>query len=881
MAKPSALTTQKTPWVKIALPYMGHLVGKDQIFDVTNNLVSFSHDIIGQTAEGSRRFELKVVNPSDELETAIHNQFQTGMPSVGKTEVDPQNIKRPLALLEYGYGDPKEGMKSKVHVAMMTTQNLSFTSGKEKVLTIELMDTGIGNRIIEKQEVTETIETLFRKAPSQWDEGMDLSDFALKKPSEICHNIIKTAIDSLAGYELSSFSLGADLSGHLNSWVDTYAESAQGVGPPAVANCFGKHGYTLCALKAFCELAGLYFETHWWDLSVESTGAKIGKTPGKPTDEPDENQDGNFGTVNDQVTAWMEAQSEMIPFADSDFTTSRGYSGWVEIFGSTKCQMSSDGEFPIPQNVIAYWQENKAAVWDRPGITQGNSILEMRELNVAGAVKYFDAISKLQQSLMSEQEASKEVDAEKRKDQNKYYEPGDLQTSPHDWATAQWGFMGATSFVSLVSRSGTYTIHSVVNFIHNLIRVFGKSYDDNPKIVTWGKSLSLNRSNTIESIRTSNGIDEWTNKYAIELIHIFPQSQAYLIDDGPTNREERNLWKKVTSFPQLHSSKSDDFNNITLEYGVPDSIIQSFRWDGDVTYSLHTMTSPNQIIYDNNLLGTIWERRPLLLLSKIVTSLQDDESAKIDVPPEIKEVISNPAYRSPNHLLPFAYVISEETLNYLTGFASRVAGDLDTFKSSLAKVGTRYGAAGQDALVSLIEVLTKDKLRDQIFRGQGISGKSSHDAPGPAESTAPVESKVIQNNPWPLKNLNLIRGKDGVKDAGVALLDSYIMNREMSWRYPFSVDLQTLGIPELDNNSDVMSDNGRKVLLKIRDISKEKKAPGTRIYHWISGAYTIVGLGHTITSGGYKTKLSLLRDPYGSPEFSYMQIQSRQRGGAI
>jgi hypothetical protein len=67
------------------------------------------------------------------------------------------------------------------------------------------------------------------------------------------------------------------------------------------------------------------------------------------------------------------------------------------------------------------------------------------------------------------------------------------------------------------------------------------------------------------------------------------------------------------------------------------------------------------------------------------------------------------------------------------------------------------------------------------------------------------------------------------------------------------VEIETLGIPELDNP--IVEFTQRIVGLRVHDARLS-----TNTLHWLSGFYRILGINHTLdATEGYKTKLRLFR----------------------
>ena len=71
----------------------------------------------------------------------------------------------------------------------------------------------------------------------------------------------------------------------------------------------------------------------------------------------------------------------------------------------------------------------------------------------------------------------------------------------------------------------------------------------------------------------------------------------------------------------------------------------------------------------------------------------------------------------------------------------------------------------------------------------------------------------------------------------------------------WNVELETLGIPEIDNP--IVEFIERGIILRVFDARLSTKTP-----HWLSGKYSIIGIQHVIDAReGYKTKLQLFKEP--------------------
>ena len=105
------------------------------------------------------------------------------------------------------------------------------------------------------------------------------------------------------------------------------------------------------------------------------------------------------------------------------------------------------------------------------------------------------------------------------------------------------------------------------------------------------------------------------------------------------------------------------------------------------------------------------------------------------------------------------------------------------------------------------------------------------------------------------KYLGLGKGKSSIL--------TYLMTRQFLSQFWAQVRVKILGIPEMDKITEV---HARKILFLVRDISRERFS-NHKVLHWISGAYQVIGVKHTINpEKAYTTELLIYRSGYGSPE---------------
>ncbi len=108
--------------------------------------------------------------------------------------------------------------------------------------------------------------------------------------------------------------------------------------------------------------------------------------------------------------------------------------------------------------------------------------------------------------------------------------------------------------------------------------------------------------------------------------------------------------------------------------------------------------------------------------------------------------------------------------------------------------------------------------------------------------------KMRQNNPFGNTTSDTGSLSNILKLVGA----EYFLNSNTPWE----VKIKTLGIPELDGIEEIFEK--RLVNLKVKDLSREYKAKA-KATHFLSGAYTIIGLKHNMNSRGYTSEFTLLK----------------------
>ena len=97
------------------------------------------------------------------------------------------------------------------------------------------------------------------------------------------------------------------------------------------------------------------------------------------------------------------------------------------------------------------------------------------------------------------------------------------------------------------------------------------------------------------------------------------------------------------------------------------------------------------------------------------------------------------------------------------------------------------------------------------------------------------------------------------------LLSNHMMNESTTKHEAFTIKVQTLGIPELDEKFNIGNENSsrkRRFYFKAHDVSRERYSNQEEL-HWLTGQYSLNQLSHTITpENGYVTDMELIRSAY-------------------
>ena len=177
-------------------------------------------------------------------------------------------------------------------------------------------------------------------------------------------------------------------------------------------------------------------------------------------------------------------------------------------------------------------------------------------------------------------------------------------------------------------------------------------------------------------------------------------------------------------------------------------------------------------------------------------------------------------------------------------------GLVSTFTNSDLTI--MFGTGDTTKLLVLAELCADPLLLQNVFPKADLYDNENRTLFGHGDNVKQFTSLV---NPRKV-DYTTIYNRLGVKD-GLAplkrLADAKFFFAQAMLDEAWEVDIETLGIPELDNG--VVEVSERLVCLWVYDPRLSTKVP-----HWLSGTYRIKGFNHIIDPrDGYRTKLSLYR----------------------
>ena len=885
--------SSKPAFVRLAFPmYDGSANGSVNIFDITDHLVSFEYVILeDSTSDTARQFTIHLINPSDNVEKVILNQYENFVPSIGSADKSTAPPKLPIALIEFGYGSDIEDGKSKIHAAMMTNVEYIFTAGNEKSLRITLYSVEHlarrGHATLGHLYSTQLYKKKGSITPHSTIGGTNLataldeanSNLVIKSMSEIVTDLILTVLNDCSKFvefEDADVDLGTFFSNRLNRFNSMYNRPAEGIANDLIKTLMssfkkiGDSGPTdFLAVKRFCETVGLKLVIKGLDLDQgrSLTAAKSQGTPGEVTEDPSPDQD-EAGSSDEMATGQVLDVADLIhsvPFLKADFMEAPNTANFLDetrynVSGYIKVTPLMAGNLPQENGVFwgspqsVYYFENFAPAADNqtpgwPVLKGDESVLQM--LTPEGTEKLHDFCLNISQAaVQGEADALEDIEP-----------PVTPEITPPERSDLKPTINLAAAQVSIEIPEGHDALETLNIFIARIGATFAHYTGPTPKVKVISKSLLNTRALSLPLISFSD-IKDWAVDNYKTKVFILPKADLRKRLKTPSSNEE----KRIRSFPHLHQDNTEDYNEIVLEYGASDSIIKTFTWDGDLSFLLANIGSQPAPITLEELddYGALLQKRPLrflaIALSDEIEFQGTDAASDMDFAFNDTEGTFNETFSPYHGIWDTAAKISrigitDAMVKRLTDFVARVTETNDMFQHHISRISQTHGADAENAVKVLV---------DTFLRAEKARAAFNIPTPKPPSPTEKwLGPNVIS---WVNKFRKRMPVMFNSEDDTLQVTSDYILNKVGSSMYAFQLSLNTLGIPELDSVEDLLGINDRVIKLLIHDISKEKTSKGVPVYHWLSGKYVLQGITHSIGLKGYQSGLNLIRLPYAYPE---------------
>ena len=333
--------------------------------------------------------------------------------------------------------------------------------------------------------------------------------------------------------------------------------------------------------------------------------------------------------------------------------------------------------------------------------------------------------------------------------------------------------------------------------------------------------------------------------------HVKSRKDVTKITVAPRNKVGEKDYKdsdmEIFSYPQLNI-EGKPFNTSRLTYGGDDSTVRFFDFTSDLAYMSQSLQGIVSILNMGNNAEFLTHERIERSLFYFVEKLSDSD--KIIKDSELKKKFRSAVAQQKERGLT-AIELTEDKLAFLKGLQSTIRS------KEMKKIFGEANAQDTESFKAFILMLQRKASLSELFELKGGKNSSSYQVIfGDEEKTFDTNSNIA----YTLKKNNIFSqySKEGFSQGKLikAFSSDYLRG------FPTQVRVKSLGIPELDTVMDVS--NLRSIALDVHDLSKER-ITGVRNIHWISGTYTPFEIKHTVSpSEGYLTEISLLRNSLGT-----------------
>ena len=286
---------------------------------------------------------------------------------------------------------------------------------------------------------------------------------------------------------------------------------------------------------------------------------------------------------------------------------------------------------------------------------------------------------------------------------------------------------------------------------------------------------------------------------------------------------------KIKSFPQLGMSNP---RNLKLDYGGKDSIITNFKSTQETAYMLKALIKPSTTNVISDVYSFLFNKEALLSIENTLAEASKAAGHKTAPRDDLSKWSSKNNSVTNVDTADFKYL--ENTLDLIANLRKYVEdSQIPTVLSKLSESEGESFTRLQERLSVVADYRELLGITDSI-------------------ASYFVESGTTFDN----VNGGSVMGR---------LIGSHIKNREEVLNRSWTINIETLGIPELDETFNIgsgASDRSRRVYFKAHDVTREKYSNQEEL-HWLTGQYMLNAISHTITpSKGYVTTMELIRSAY-------------------
>ena len=397
----------------------------------------------------------------------------------------------------------------------------------------------------------------------------------------------------------------------------------------------------------------------------------------------------------------------------------------------------------------------------------------------------------------------------------------------------------------------TISLEKVVNALNSYL--VGSASKIQINVLDLGR---LNKQQSDDFILDTNGyLPEFSKSDREDMVKQSKTVMFVATDDTINNWTASNV-NRVYSFPEITVDGINKENILYLDYATKDSIVTDLKFEGEYRWLLGI----SQAVFMNRYFGSINEYfdKETLQGRLVNRYLGQELQARInrlrEHPDDVateggytlaeSQALLDKYNRRPNQIDSYLYIDSD-ILALLPELVSYY-----NFSDLRDRVGDQN--AKDLTIISCLvnDPYTLELLFPEMKFQAGTNEQESILAVQGAKKTwsAPILTRRVD-----FQTTYMMLGEDNQRELQRKMMDTNFFFTQAMQQTAWEVELETLGIPELDNP--IVEFAQRYVGLRVYDARLS-----TNTLHWLSGWYRILGINHTVDSSeGYKTKLRLYR----------------------